>query len=249
MLQQVIENNAVVQPAPTSLAFVNGDRAENFKVIENNAVVQPAPTSLAFVNGDRAENFNSILLVIRGPPSNLASRVYLWDMAVEIDGLRYVLDLTRDNLDAAVSTRAVPADIPAAPDLRNLDVAVSTRLPTSDYVAPQPADQIADAVWDEDVALHRVADTMGGIMDRVRLRLPENLPDDMTARLNALRDRVPQNLSALIAELREIGLADMTIADGVLTLRYNGAVIATFDARAEPDAGAGDWGGGRTRRA
>ena len=40
-----------------------------------------------------------------------------------------------DNLDAAVSTRAVPADIPAAPDLSNLDVAVSTRLAAADYSA------------------------------------------------------------------------------------------------------------------
>ena len=230
--------------------------------IVNNAVVQPAPESVAFADGDRVEDFNSILLVMRGPPSNLAARVYLWNLAVEVDGLRYVLDLARDNLDAAVSTRATPGDIPAGADLSalegrltaaraarldNLDVAVSTRLRTADYVAPQPADQIADAVWDEDVALHNTADTMGGIMDNVRLRLPANIPADMTARLNVLRDRLPANLSDLIAELRKIGLADMTIANGVLTLRYEGAEIARFNARAEPSGGAGDFGGGRTR--
>ena len=218
----------------------------------NGAIAAVPPVSVAFAAGDRAETFDSVMLVLRAPPSNVPVRAYLWNLAIEVDGLRYVMDLARNRLDDTISSRATAADIPAAPDLSNLDVAVSTRLASDDYTDPPSPATIAAEIWEKaivDYASQPDHDgEIGYELYQMRQRIIDlhgRVPADLTARLTTLRDRLPADVADNVALALKVVAADMQITADQVILTYDGAEVMRFNRRANPDAG--DFSGGRTR--
>ena len=199
--------------------------------LARDAVVQTPPDAIDLTAAARTEQFDSVMLVLRTGPTNLNVRGYLWDLAIELDALRYVVDLTRDNLDAAVSTR----------------------LPTTSYTAP--VDVSADVAAAKTAAETLEARVTAAAIDHLDADVSSRAAaaDIPTASIDAIKVAIVPLVNRLSQAVVDEIVADAKLSRQLMANKYSWTpdqfiiyddddvtVLKTYTRTGTPDAGTRD---------
>lgn len=159
-------------------ATINGSPVANY-------IKEPVVAGFSRHNVEDAMSPEDIAAIVNG----------VWDESTaEARALGSYGATVATNLDAKVSTRSTPADVPPAdPRMANLDAAVSTRLPTADL----RLDSLANL--DATVSSRASSVALAAVDTFVRTLATAVSVDSLLTRLTAARAALIDNLDALVS--------------------------------------------------